>query len=105
MCPDRTVTADNEISIYTRDGNRILLTHFCALTPDGHVARLETAPLKGAFDRLEFVFRDATNLHSLAAPHMRRVVLIIRDNDHFTERWTKIETGKDTVFDLNFVRR
>jgi hypothetical protein len=97
--------ADNEISVYTRDGNRILLTHFCALTPDGHVARLETAPIKGAFEGLEFVFRDATNLHSLAAPHMRRVLLIIRDHNHFTETWTKIEKEKDTVFDLNFVRR
>jgi hypothetical protein len=96
--------ADNEISIYTRDENRILLTHFCALTPDGHVARLETASIKGAFDGLEFVFRDATNLHSVAAPHMRRVLLIIRDHDHFTEKWTKIEKGEDTVFDLNFVR-
>lgn len=97
--------ADNEISVYTRDGNRILLTHFCALTSDGHVARLESAPIKGAFDDLEFVFRDATNLHSPAAPHMRRVLLIIRDHDHFTEKWTKIEKGKDTIFDLNFVRR
>jgi len=30
--------ADNELSIYTRDGGRILLTHFCALTPGGHAA-------------------------------------------------------------------
>src|SRR5580693_2429488 len=90
--------ADNEISVYTRDGNRILLTHFCALTPDGHVARLETAPITGAFDSLEFVLRDATNLPSVAAPHMRRVLLIIHDHDHFTEKWTKIEKGKDTVF-------
>jgi hypothetical protein len=97
--------ADNEISVYTRDGNRILLTHFCALTPDGHVVHLETAPLKDEFDRLEFVFRDSTNLHNTAAPHMRRVLLIIRDHDHITEKWTKIEKGKDTVFDLNFVRR
>lgn len=96
--------ADNEISVYTRDANRILLTHFCALTPDGHVARLETAPIQGPFDGLEFIFRDATNLHSLAAPHMRRVLLKIRDHDHFTETWTKIENKKDTIFDLNFVR-
>jgi hypothetical protein len=32
-------------------------------------------------------------------------LLIIRDHDHFTESWTKIEKEKDTVFDLNFVRR
>jgi hypothetical protein len=97
--------ADNEISVYTRDGNRILLTHFCALTPDGHVVRLETAPVKDAFDSLEFVFRDSTNLHNVAAPHMRRVLLIIRDHDHITEKWTKVEKEKATVFDLNFVRR
>lgn len=96
---------DNEISVYTRDGTRILLTHFCALTSDGHVARLETAPIKGEFDGLEFVLRDATNLHSPAAPHMRHVLLIIHDHAHFTEKWTKTEKGKDTVFDLNFVRR
>lgn len=97
--------SDNEISVYTRDGNRILLTHFCALTPDGHVVRLETAPVKDAFDNLEFVFRDSTNLRNVAAPHMRRVLLIIRDHDHITEKWTKVEKEKDTVFDLNFVRR
>ncbi len=97
--------ADNEISIYIRDNNRILLTHFCALTPDGHQARLETAPINGAPDSLTFVFRDATNLHSHTAPHMRRVIMTIADHDHFTEKWTKTENGKDTVFDLNFVRR
>jgi hypothetical protein len=97
--------ADNEISIYTRDGNRILLTHFCALTPDGNVVRLETAPIQGTLGGLEFAFRDATNLHSVGAPHMRRVSLIIRDHDHFTEKWTKTEKGKDTIFDLHFVRR
>src|SRR5208283_4230500 len=36
--------ADNEISIYTRDHDRIVLTHFCAMTPGGHQARLESLP-------------------------------------------------------------
>jgi hypothetical protein len=97
--------ADNEVSIYTRDNTRILLTHICAMTPDGHQARLETAPINGAPDSLTFIFRDATNLHSAAAPHMRRLFMKITDRDHFTEKWTKTENGKDTVFDLNFVRR
>jgi hypothetical protein len=42
--------ADDEVSIYTRDDKRILLTHFCALTPDGHVVRLETPPLNGVHE-------------------------------------------------------
>jgi len=96
--------ADNEVSIYARDNNRILMTHFCAMTPDGHVARLETGALSGGQDRLTFVFTGATNLHSSAAPHMRLVVMTLTDRDHFSEKWTKTENGKDTVFDLNFVR-
>jgi hypothetical protein len=96
--------ADNEVSIYARDDDRILLTHFCAMTPDGHVVRLRSAAQQGTPNMLTFVFRDAVNLHSAAAPHMRRVVLTIIDSDHFSERWTRTERGVDTVFDLNFVR-
>ena len=36
------MAADNKISVYTRDNERILMTHFCAMTPHGHVTRLET---------------------------------------------------------------
>ena len=97
--------ADNEVSIYTHHDNRILLTHFCALTPDGHQVRLETERLNGVHDRLVFAFVGATNLHSPAAPHMRRVLMTFTDRDHFSEEWTKTEDGKDTVFALNFVRR
>jgi hypothetical protein len=78
--------ADNEVSIYTRDNQRILLTHFCAMTPDGHVARLETVSLKGQQSSLTFIFRDAVNLHSPAAPHMRKMSLTITDADHFSEK-------------------
>lgn len=99
------VPADNEVSLYTRDGTRILLTHYCAMTPDGHQVRLATAAGAGAGDTLVFQFAGATNLHRAGAPHMRRVVLTYIDHDHFTEKWTKTENGKETVFALNFVRR
>jgi hypothetical protein len=36
---------------------------------------------------------------------MRRVVLTFIDGNHFSERWTKSEGDKDTVIELNFVRR
>jgi hypothetical protein len=97
--------ADNEVSIYSRDGERIVLTHFCALTADGHQARLETGPLRGVQDRIVFAFRDAINLHNRAAPHMRQVIMNFTDSGHFSEKWTKTENGKDTVFEIKFVRR
>lgn len=97
--------SDNEVSIYTRDGKRLLLTHLCALTPDGHVARLETGALQGSPGRLEFTLVSVSNLHDKAAPHMRRVLFTFLDRDHFSEQWTKTEKGVDTVFDLSFARR
>lgn len=96
---------DNEVSLYTRDGKQLLLTHFCALTSDGHVARLETGALQPSPARLEFTLVSASNLHDEAAPHMRRVLIAFVDREHFTEKWTKTEKGVDTVFDLSFTRR
>jgi hypothetical protein len=96
--------ADNETSFYTKDRDRLLLTHICALTPDGHIVRLESGPVGKDMKSLSFDFQDSTNLQSHKAPHMRHVVLKIKDHDHFEEIWTKTENGKDTIFDLNFVR-
>jgi len=96
--------ADNELSVYTLNDGKILLTHYCALTPDGHQVRLQTSRLGAAPEHLDFSFASATNLHSTSAAHMRRVIMTISDRDHYTEKWTKTENGKDTEFDLNFVR-
>ena len=97
-------TSDNETSIYTRNGSKLLVTHFCALTTDGHIARLATAPLTGSPKQIAFTFVGATNLHSPTAPHMRQLVIEFTDADHFTEKWTKAESGKDTIFEMHFHR-
>jgi hypothetical protein len=96
---------NNEVSVYVRDNDRILMSHYCAMTSDGHTVRLESRPNGPQANGLLFVFRDAINLHSPSAPHMRRVLIRILDRDHLVEQWTKIEHGKDTVFELDFVRQ
>lgn len=96
--------ADNETSLYTREGASLLLTHFCALTSAGHIARLALQPRQGT-QPLEFVLVGASNLSGPNAAHMRRVLISFTDRDHFREQWTKSENGRDTVFDLHFVRR
>jgi hypothetical protein len=100
--------ADNELSVYVVSDGRIVATHYCAMTPDGHQVRLQTPRLAGTQnppDHLDFVFAGASNLHSMNAPHMRRLTVTVADPDHYSEKWIKTENGKDTVFDLNFVRR
>jgi hypothetical protein len=97
--------SDNELSVYTLSADKILLTHYCAMTPDGHQVRLQTPRLGSEINHLDFSFVSATNLHSKAAPHMRRVTTTVSDRDHYSEQWVKTENGKETVFELNFVRR
>jgi hypothetical protein len=93
--------ADNEVSIYSRDNGRVLLTHFCAMTSDGHQVRMQSEPGRP----LEFRLTGSVNLRDDSAPHMRRMILTFVDKDHFEERWTKTQDGKDTLFDLKFTRR
>jgi hypothetical protein len=96
---------ENEVSIYTRDSRRIVMTHYCALTARGNQPRLD-APIT-ADKQSEFVFSfvSATNLAAATEAHMHRMVLRLNDANHFTEVWTKRESGKDTVFTLDFTRR
>ncbi len=95
---------DNEVSLYTLQGGRTLMTHYCAMTVPGHQVRLESTVPPGKPREFTFTFMSATNLASPADPHMTRMILRPVDADHFTEMWTKTEKGKDTVFNLNFTR-
>jgi hypothetical protein len=74
------------------------------MTEDGHQVRLRSGAPGGTAELLQFDFQEATNLHSVSAPHMRKVSLQFADQDHFSERWTKTERGRETVFELKFVR-
>jgi len=94
----------NELSVYTRDGDRLLLTHYCAMTPLGHVVRMVADVPAGPVHELRFVLSSSVNLPDAAAPHMREVVLTIVDADHYSERWTKREADRDTVFELRYAR-
>jgi hypothetical protein len=97
--------ADNEVSLYTREGDRVLMTHYCALTPDGNQPRFKTRPVAADRSSFEFEFVDATNLPDNAARHMRLVTMTLIDRRHFTEKWTMVENGKDTILELKFARR
>jgi hypothetical protein len=61
------VPFDNEVSLYTQEGDRILMTHYCAMTPDGNQHRFQTGPLTPGQTKLEFEFLSATNLHTAYA--------------------------------------
>jgi hypothetical protein len=89
---------DDMITMFHLDGDRLLMTHYCAVgnqprmmasaSPDGKV--------------ITFDFLDATNLSSPQAGHMHRMVLTMLDPDRHTEEWTFVSGSKETkvFFDL-----
>lgn len=90
---------ESTVTMYILDGDRLLMTHFCAtgnqprmastLSPDGKV--------------MEFNFVDATNLASPQTGHMHHAVLTFVDANHYTEDWTWTKDGQSKVehFDLH----
>jgi hypothetical protein len=81
------------------------MTHYGALTANVNQPRLETPVTPANQNESVFSFVSATNLATPADAHMHRMVLRLKDPNHFTEVWTERDHGKDTTFTLNFVRR
>jgi len=87
------------VTMYTLDGNRVLMTHFCA---SGNQPRM-AASLSPDGKTMEFNFVDATNLASPQAGHMHHAVFTFTDGSHYSEEWTWMEGGQSKVahFDLH----
>jgi len=90
--------SEDMISMFHMDGDRRLLTHYCAA---GNQPRMK-ASASADGKTITFDFVDATNLPSADAPHMHRVVFNFIDPNHHTEEWHFVAGGKEMVerFDL-----
>lgn len=91
-------THESMVTMYTMDGNRLLMTHYCA---SGNQPRM-AASLSPDGKTLDFTFVDATNLASPQAGHMHHAVFTFADANHYSEEWTWMEGGQSKVahFDL-----
>lgn len=89
---------EDMISMINMDGDRLLLTHYCAA---GNQPRMQ-ATLAPDGKSITFDFVDATNLATRDTPHMASVVFQFVDANHHIEEWHFQAPGKETVekFDL-----
>jgi hypothetical protein len=89
---------EDMISMFNLDGDRVLLTHYCAA---GNQPRM-VASASPDGKTITFDFLDATNLATPDAGHMTRMVLSMMDANHHTEEWIYTDDGKQMkeVFDL-----
>jgi hypothetical protein len=79
------------VTVYHLDGNRLLLTHYCAA---GNQPRMQAAAYDPAAGELRFRFLDVTNLASPGAGHMRNVTFRFAANDRLRAEWDFYENGK-----------
>ena len=90
------------VTLYTADGDRVALTHFCSM---GNQPRMETPGVTHASNEFAFAFTGATNLASADDMHMHQMTLKIDDSDHFSETWTMHASGKEQTETFHFIRK
>lgn len=92
-------TAHEMINMYFLDGDRLLLTHYCA---GGNQPQMELRPQSPA-DTLHFDFIGGTNLDPAVDSHIHAAKIVLVDGDTLESSWTGYQDGKphhDMVFHL-----
>ena len=93
---------DEMVTLYSVDGDAILLLHYC---PTNNQPRMRALPQGDNVKELVFSFEGAANLMSPSAGHEHKLVMQFQDKDHITERWTWRQNGKDSEMVYHFARK
>lgn len=91
----------NPITMFTLDGDRLLLTHYCDA---GNQPRM-VATVSPDGNTYTFNFIDATNLLPSQMGHMQRATFTFIDPDHHTEKWEFAMAGGKQMGGLLDLRR
>lgn len=84
-------TPHEMVSVYHEDGDRLVLTHYCAA---GNQPTMKTVPNPGT-KSLDFEFDHGTNMKP-TDEHMHAVRFTFVDADHIESSWTSWKDGKAT---------
>ncbi|MFQ5506117.1 MAG: hypothetical protein ACE5F1_15175 [Planctomycetota bacterium] len=82
-------TEKEMVTAYHRDGEDLVLTHYCVL---GNQPRMKAQPTK-AKNRLRFVCSGWTNMKSHDDSHMHEGRLTFEDENHLSTEWLLYEKG------------
>lgn len=89
-------------TMYHRDGNRVLLTHYCMAK---NQPRLQATSLSADGKEVTFTFLDGTGMKDRNVGHMDKVVMRVLDKDSYSAKWTWFEKGKHTWMEDVVFRR
>ena len=91
-------TPHEMMSVYTVEGDKVAMTHYCAL---GNHPKMTLK--KSDAHSLSFEAAGAEGLRSPSEMHMHAMTLSFTDGDHIRETWTSFADGQpkeQKVFDL-----
>lgn len=94
---ERVPGQPHSLTLYHRDGERLIATHYC---PQGNQPRLALTVTGSKFD---FAFRDATDLDP-GESHLHRLAFDLADPNHPVRTETYRRDGKDEESVLYLVR-
>ena len=89
------------ITMYSLDGERIVVTHYCAA---GNQPTMQTAPLTGATGKYDFSFVRASGMKTPEEGRMVALSLSLPDKEHLTQTWTFLENGKSESHTFTYTR-
>ena len=92
-------TEHEMITVYHRDGERLVATHYCAVGNQPRTALDASAPVS---DGLHFAFTGGSNMKPEDG-HIHGWSIRVADANHVEEQWTYWEGGKEqrvTVFTM-----
>ena len=91
------------ISMYSAEGNRVILTHYCSA---GNQPTLESQVIPGASNskHMDFSFVRATGLKTPEDGHMVGLSITLEDKDHLTQIWNYSDHGKKETDLFTFTR-
>ena len=91
------------VSVYTRDGDDLVMTHYCAL---GNQPRMKADP-KSPANQILFQFAGGSNLDPAKDKHMHEGTITFVDEDHIEWKGVAWEGGKpcDVCTTLKLVRK
>jgi hypothetical protein len=89
------------VTMYTLDGDRILVTHYCAA---GNQPTMETTQSPSATGKYDFAFVRVSGTKTPDEAHMASLSLSIPDNNHLKQVWTFDDHGKSKVETMTYER-
>lgn len=90
----RPTSEPDTVTLYHRDGDALMLTHYCSV---GNQPRMRAEAPHSLADALTFSFVDVSNLATPWEGHMHQLTVTFQDDDHIKQAWIWREAGIDTL--------